>query len=275
MPTYPQGPETGLVYTLTGPDGTVAVFNDDTSPDYVGSLTELSGLDSPELRENGGDLIEADGGWHGNFFHGRRPITLAGTILPTDVTDRNVKLTKLRRAARALRGNATLQWTPTGGISSFVSVRQQQPLRISGGFTKDYFLALVAANPRIQSSTLHTTTGILHNTPTDIDNQGDAPNYPQRIRINGPWTSAMTITNVTTGQALTLLSSKTVGQWVEVDFLNKTVVNNAGGNEYSTISFTQTAWWELQPGINSIKHQAFSAPGGTTTMDIDWRDAWL
>src|SRR5512146_1049320 len=124
MPTIPDGPEYGVKYTLEGPDGTKAVFNDSTDPNFVGSLSpESSGLDSADVREAAADAVEADGGVHGNFYYGRRPVVLQGTIIASSATQRNERASRLKQASNAMRADATLKWTPTGGEEMELKVR--------------------------------------------------------------------------------------------------------------------------------------------------------
>lgn len=159
--------KTSMTLRLYGPKGTVywddvwvsladkttrAVFNDSTDPDFVGALdAESSGLDSPDIRENAQDATEEDGGIHGDFFAGRRPITLHGTIIANGKTDRNTKVAKLKRAAKARRQDALLFWTPEGGPTVKLDLRQQQPLRVTKGFNKEFFAPMVSADARITS----------------------------------------------------------------------------------------------------------------------------
>jgi hypothetical protein len=150
----PLGVEYGVKYTLTGPDGTVAVFNDSSDPNFVGSLSpESSGLDSPEVREDAQDATEADGGVHGNFFYGRRPVILQGTIGPaSSAADRNAKVSKLLRASNAMRGDAVLKWKPAGAaVEVSLPLRRQQAVRLTKGYVKDFFLPLVSATAEIYS----------------------------------------------------------------------------------------------------------------------------
>lgn len=143
----------GVPFTLIGPDGSRAVFNDDTDPDYVGLLNSVSGLDSAEVRENFDDRVEADGGVHGNFWYGRRPVVLEGLIRHTTAADRNAKEQKLLRASNAMRGDAGLSWTPDGSsIARRILLRRQQPVRISGAWNKQFMVPLVAENAAIESN---------------------------------------------------------------------------------------------------------------------------
>lgn len=134
--------------------GPRAVFNDSTDVDYVGMLgAESSGLDSPDIREESTDKVEDDGGVHGPFYAGRRPVVLQGTIIASSATDRNNKVDKLRRASLALRRDGTLSWTQADGTNAYLTARRQQPLRVTKGYVKEFQLPLVAADPRIYGPT--------------------------------------------------------------------------------------------------------------------------
>jgi len=117
MTILPTGPQFGVKYTLTGPDGTVVTFNDFSDPNNVGTLTDISGFDSPEVRESADDLVEMDGGIHGSFFYGRRPITLSGLIHEhADAADRNMRMARLMQATNAMRDDVVEN--PRGRITS-------------------------------------------------------------------------------------------------------------------------------------------------------------
>lgn len=150
MPVTPFGVEVGILYRLTGPDGTSVSFNDITQSDFVGYTEEVTGLDGPDTRESADLIVEGDGGYHGNFYHGRRPIVLSGIIDPnTFGAARNTMVSNLLRATNAMRQDAVLSWTPTGGDPVAVRVRRQQPPRVTGGRVKSFQVALVAADPRV------------------------------------------------------------------------------------------------------------------------------
>jgi hypothetical protein len=242
----PSGPEFGVPYVLTAADGQRAVFNDEADPDYVGMLTDISGFDSPEVRENADDLVEMDGGLHGDFYYGRRPITLEGQIMHNgDPFLRNMQVAKLQRASSALREDATLIWTPSGGVQQYMNLRRQQPLRITGGFNKTFQLSMVASDPRIYSTALHSNqadTG----TPSGavagfgfnmgfplsfgqaipsgqmfLVNQGNAENFPIYY-VYGPGTSPA-IVNMTTGTVISMLVSLGLLDVLIVDTRERTV----------------------------------------------------
>lgn len=272
---------------------TRAVFNDPTDVDYICGLAgddAITGLDSPEVRESTADLVEADGAIHGTFYSGRRPITISGTIVPTSSSDRAAKMTKVSEAFNAFSSDATLTWTPSGSISQFVRARKQQPTRFSGaGMAKSFFGSLVAADPLIYSSTLRTHDGLAVATgagpytlsaPHQLQNRGNADTPFEVIRVR--WVSG-TITDIeirvggTSGpivaslSGLSLATGSPVGQ-IEINTRLRTVVDQTGSSAYSKINFTTSTWASIPSGYSQFY---IKTTGGTATVDIAYRDAWL
>lgn len=291
------GPQYGVKYTLTGPDGTICTFNDSSDPNNVGTLTEITGFDSPEVRESADDLVQQDGGLHGDFFFGRRPITITGLVHGhSSAAERNLRLTRLMQATNAMRADAVLTWLPDGGTTvNFVTLRRQQPLRISGGWNKEFQISMVAADPRIYSNTLHTQTVNATDTggaagfsfpmvfPLDfgpasvsgqmfVENQGNAVSYPE-LTVTGPGTNP-SIYNATTDETIALIYTLAAGETFVLDTLNRTVLLNGTESRYSAVDFLATDWWGLAPGTNDIRLQYF-APQSGASLQVAWRDAWL
>lgn len=154
------GVEYGAKYTLEGPNGIKAVFNDSTDADYVGDLSpESSGLDAPEIREDSADRVEADGAIFGDFFAGKRPVILQGTIIATSKAQRNERVGKLRAASNAKTTDAVLWWEDAAAGKLRVNLRRQQPLRVTKGYVKEFQLSMVAEDSRILGYTLHSLSG--------------------------------------------------------------------------------------------------------------------
>jgi hypothetical protein len=230
MAYIPLAQELSTKYTLTGPNGVVATLNDSTDANYVGFTTEITGLDSPEVRESAQDLVESDGGAHGYFFFGRRPITMTVNVSnAASVAARSTRIDLLRRATLAMRGDATLTWTlstdPT--MSVFVPVRRQQPFRESGGWVKEIQVALVSQYAGIFSNTQVTSAVTASGTGVVLENKGSWPAYPI-LRIAGTSVNP-TVTNNTTGEVFTTTGLTVAsGETVEFDMLNHTGVFTAG-----------------------------------------------
>lgn len=268
MAYQPIATEIGAVYTLIGADGvSTAVFNDPTSGNYVGALTEVTGLDSAEVRESASDVVESDGGVHGAFYLGRRPIVLSGRVFGhASVTERNQRLDRARRASMSLRFDSELRWTPTGGQTVYIPVRRQQPFRESGAWVKDFQIPLVSELAIIRSTALVTV-----NAGVAAENQGNWPAYPI-LTISGPSTNpevdSGTFAFRTTG--LTLAS----GESVAFDMRTHTGVFTAGpriaasANRY--INFSATDWPYLL-GLGTS--QTFTMSGGGT-LSVSFRHTW-
>jgi hypothetical protein len=292
------GVELDVAYELTGPRGIRAVFNDQADPDYVGVLTNVTGTDAPDLTESAENIVQEDGGIHGDFFYNRRPIVLEGLILnPVDAVDRNVKMEKISAAADAMRGDAVLRWTPSGGERRAVAVRRQNGPRFAGAWQKTFQVALVADDPRIYSETIYgvelaaTAGGVAagrtypETFPTaygggvqagqvNVENEGNTLTYPI-LRVFGTGTTP-TITNNTTGQSITLNTSIAAGDYVLIDTnpIRRQILLNGTTSVYSVLDFGTSSWWGLVPGINDIRF-SFTSFLTDALLAVDWRNAWI
>jgi hypothetical protein len=209
MALIPYAQELGAVYTITGPDGSIAVLNDPTSPYYVGVIEDITGLDSAEVNESFGMKVEDDGGINNNFYFGRRPFTFQGKISPiTSATDRATKIQMLMSATNAMRGDATLSWTPlaTGAAPVSLKFRRQRPSRTSGSWVKDFFFAGVAEDPNIYSTKLRQ---VLRVAPTGLTNTYVRSTWVSGVDANAGYIGA--------GLSFPAAGVYTVSQWVRTD----------------------------------------------------------
>lgn len=294
----PTGPQLSAVWEVRAPDGSRAVFNDPNDVDYVGVLTDATGFDAPEVREAAEDLVQLDGGIHGDFFYGRRPVTLEGMILnPASANDRNVRMTKLTKACRALRQDATISWTLDGGYKQFVKARLQNGPRYAGQWQKTFQVGMVAEDPRIYSDSLYTRTvsagGVAEATNRGYDkrfdygygagqitgqlmiaNNGNAMSWPV-ITIYGPGINP-SVTNATTGETLTFTYNLGASEFLVIDTnpLIRSVLLNNQASRYSAVDFLNSEWWGLQPGLNDVRINFASYSTGAA-LNVTYRDAWL
>ena len=280
MAYIPMAQEFGVVYTLTGPDGTVAVLNNSADANYVGMIFDLTGLDSPEVRESTQDIVEGDGGVHGSFYFSRRPITMSVRVFGhATVAARNARIDKLRRASLAMRGDATLAWTPSsaGAEAVFVPVRRQQPFRETGAWVKELQLSLVSEFAVIMSNTLYATASTASGTGAAVENKGNYVTYPT-IEITGVSTNPQisdghggTFRTGPSGNTLSLAS----GEKVVFDMLNHSGTFTAGArngqsaNRY--IDFGLTTVW---PSVRAGTTETFTLSGGGTVI-TKWRNTWV
>lgn len=295
--------EVGIPYELTGPDGTRAVFNDSTDPDFVGLLdgeNGVTGLDSAEVRESADNLVEGDGGLHGDFFYGRRPVVLSGIVWPEpDMATVNARMEKIERATNAMRADGTLRWTPSGSVKRRLLYRRQQPLRQTQRRPKAVQVALVSERSEIESDALHTAILAVSGSSTEqgfgfdvafdlymgggsaagslaITNAGNGPAAPI-IRVDGPITNPI-LANATTGEELRLEYTLATGEFLVLDFSDRehTIKFMGTADRYYALDEAASTWWKLLPGpaINDVRLRgnAYSSPAAMTVL---WRDAWV
>jgi sugar lactone lactonase YvrE len=185
-------------YELVAADGSTAVFNDPTDPDYCG-FAKFAGLEDAEVRETADDRTSADGGVHGPFWRGRRPVVANIEIAPASTIDRNTKYDKIMRAVgNSLRTDSTLTWTPDGSAEQFIRVRKQS--RIARGEDSGWLtrlqIPMVAADPLKYSTVLRTDDS------SPVTNAGNVETYPI---IAAQWDGAspeITATKAATGEAV-------------------------------------------------------------------------
>lgn len=256
-------------------------------------LEAATGFDSPNVRQNINDLPEYDGAVAGDAYFSSRPITLSGKIAASSAAQRNNTVVKMQQALRGLRGDVTIKSQPQGLPAMQVTARLDN-FRFSGGFVKDFQIALTCPDPRIYSQTVNTTSvfaipsvagasfpwifpvswggGSGAAATTNVVNAGNF-STPPTIRLWGPMQDPQ-ITNAATLESV-FLDGLTLnsGDYVDLDFNKRTAVKNDGTNLYSSVRFPGSSWFLLVPGTNPI--QLFAA--GTTSLSevsVTYRDAW-
>lgn len=297
----PYSPQIGCKYVLTSPSGARAVFNDKTDVDYVGDLSDMTGLDSAEVRESATDLVQSDGGTHGDFYFGRRPVTMTARVYnAAGPLDRDYRIDKIRRVIKeCLRSDGVLSWQNnplTSTLAMQTWVRMQQPLRVTGNWVKDVQISLVSAYAPLFSAQIQSTGAVnLGDSKLSVVNRGDYTAYPiltlagSSSLISGAGDIAFY--NTVTGKVFRLTSDFILrkGEVVEFDMLNHTGVvktrstaagtQRAAGTDLSQyIDFDTTNWPVVAPGSNNLSATASKASGETAsvlgTYTVTYRHSW-
>lgn len=282
--------EFSALWTFIASDGSSVSFND-------GGLLiceEVTGFDSPNVRENLEDLPEADGASVGDFFYGSRPVTFSG-VLTGAPDQRNLAAVQLQAATRGLRGNVTIRSQATG-LPAMEAYGRVQNLRLTRreGIAKSFQIGMVCADPRIYSQTLNTVaeTGVAATggapfplafpinfgggsgatVTASITNAGNFSS-PILLRVSGPIDGPY-VRNATTNKTIYIDNvSLITGEYLDIDTAARTVVKSDATNLYSKVRIPASEWWYLQPGTNVLELRATSAPS-TSTLTSWWRDAW-
>lgn len=263
----------GITYTLTHPDGTIAVFNAPSDPNFVGYLTDIAGLDSPEVREQGDVYVERDGGINGNNYFGRRPIVLEGLIPQSAEALRQARIEKIQRVTNAMRSDVTLTWTePQDSIQRRILLRRQAPVRITGGVDKRFTLGLVSASHLIESASTTTTTDNAAPLSMNVTNSGNAEAMPV-VRVSNVGGAGVTVSPLTVTiagvTAYKLNYAIPVGRRVDFDCMARTVKDDTGANLYQYLDFAATTWKCLPPGAS------VAAADRGTILDVIYRHSWV
>jgi hypothetical protein len=285
MAYVPFATEFNIKYTLTGPApmSAVSVLNDPTDPNYSGMLKEITGLDSAEVRESANERVESDGGEHGRFYFGRRPITMTVSVHSHETAlERAQKIDRLHRAAQGLRTDSVLSWAPSYAptVGMYVPVRLQQPIRDTGAWAKEVLVSLVSEKPVIQSQVEYVSGSVSSGAGSvAVENMGSYVSFPL-VEISGASTNP-TVTSwsapsggVITGAVNTTGLTLSIGETIQIDTLNHSAVFTAGpragqsGNQY--INFTTTVIW---PHLLAASTSAITLSGGGSAV-AKWRDAW-
>ena len=289
--------EKSIPFRLEGPDGTVAVFNDVSDPDFVGLLLPdegVSGLGEAGVREDADTLTEADGGTHGVFLRDRMPFTFQGILAPVTTQEViNAAEDKLKRATKAFRDDGLVRYTPTGGVERQVRFRAQAAPRFPGRRPRQFFLSLVSAQHYEESAqefeaeivagasggevgisdpiTDPLTSEFSETGQVSITNLGDEP-YQPKYTITGPITNP-TIRTADTDEELSFSVTLGAGETLEIDTEAGWVLRNGDTDAYDTVEFPGSVWFPIRPGANDIRLLT-ALHASPAALTVRWRYAW-
>lgn len=298
MAYLPFSPRLNTEYTLVSAYGQ-AVLNRDTSPYFGGVSTEVTGLDSPEVRESAEDKPQAHGGIHGNFYQGRRPFTFTVRVFnASSVAQRDARIDRLRRATKVygpgdgagtyLTDDGATVNVNTGAPAGLVlndglcvwtyddqgmvvPFRRQQPVRVSGPWVKEVQVPLVSAFNEILSTDVRSITANSGVASATCENVGDEAAHPI-IRVTGPTTGTTIVTHQQTGLKVQMLGTfgLVAGQWADIDTRNHTVTRDNGADLTGYIDFANSTWPKIRPV--GVLNTFLLSGGGSVT--IYWRHGW-
>lgn len=109
---------------------------------------------------------------------------------------------------------------------------------------------------------------------SNIIDAGNAGTFETRpvARIDGPATNPI-LENITTGHQLALNGALAGGEFLLVDFAERTVLLNGTASRYGWVD-DPDQWWVLVPGSNEVRFSASTYEGGAL-LTLSWRSARL
>jgi hypothetical protein len=258
------------------------------------SLTEVTGLDTPDVYSNVSPRAAAHGAYVTARFLKERVITMTGR-LDTDPTNYASDWYQLRKAFLPVQAATPLTFKLPGYSNQFIycfphgARGSMRNVETAVGMV-DFIATLVAADPRIYSTSLTTLTltpaaaaggvafpitfPVTFSTSTTVT--GSAPNNgtfgaPITITFYGPLDSPV-VTDTVTGNRVSLDYSISTGDTVIVDTLSRTVTLNGSGSIYSALS-TDSVFMEI-PAETTSNFELVNN-GGTGYAEISFRDTWI
>lgn len=266
--------ELGCPYYVVGSNDQQFAINVPSDPNFVGYVTDVTGIDDTNIRENAQVKVAGDGGLHGPFWKDRRPWTISGFIVPQmPVAARSAAQDYIAQIMdTCLQADGYLVWYPTNSEPRYVAFRKQQPLRITKGQSnveRNFQLAGVCADPRIYGY------GPVNEATTEY---GGSVTVFNAGTTNSPPTLTLTLTggifvatNETTGQQL-------VGSSAIAGYSGPLVITLSGnypsaignlGDMSGYLAAPATDWdFALAPGENVLTVVNMGE------MVVQWRDAW-
>jgi len=271
-------------------------------------VDHAEGFEGYEIRQSDSDQPRNDGAIRGLDYVGARVVAFTLALGETTDLDYEDRWAELRAAFLPSRSvDLPLTFKRPGQDERFVNCRPVQFTRVEEYRSFDQVghppVVFRAVDPRLYSTTAQTTNATVFsptsggmdwsvtNWPIEYtggvqnfaiaQNNGTADAYPL-IRFYGPTVgtcTAVTLTNLTNGDVLTVTTTITTGQILTADMTaavtgsNSLILSLDGSNRYGSWVAPRSAF-RLSPGSNSLK---FTITGTSTDViaNLLWRDTWL
>lgn len=271
------------------------LWNSD-SPGDIDISIPLSGLEYPATRVNSHNLAGTDGTYLSNMFFGERRITINGVLRNSCADDHQEARNELVEACRHDKGSNGQLVPKVLTLTANDDAQYQLDVQVVGvsmphvnPLWSRFQLDILAHNYLIES-VQETTTSVTLNTEggftipflipftlsegssgaATVTNTGNATSFPV-VKLIGPLTNPR-IENSTADRYMSLQFTIPAGQYVEIDMLNRTVLQGGITNRLSTVT-SGSNFWGLLPGANTIRlYSALSSEGGSA--QVIWRSAW-
>lgn len=267
------------------------VFND-TTDNRNFMINEVTGLEMPPVRLVNYNLAGEHFGLFVSAFYGKRSFTLRGWVIGDTQTDFISKRDEIQNALGILAGEQSVLITLANAralqIDAICTGLDFMPQ--PGDVNAAKFSASFQASFPFLVSQVETATPIYLPTggggsvpPAEMPagiaadsggtltavNAGNGVYYPS-ARIYGPVTNPA-LRNDAISKELDLTITLAAGEYIDVDFKRKTIVDQSGVNRYAIKSGD---WWYIQPGSNLIKYLAGTYNATTYTL-FYYRDSYL
>lgn len=275
------------------------IYNDLTlnDDDFLYYLTAISGFDSPGLREVRENRPGADGQIDYQNLLGERLIAFGGEMLANNIVEKNKLRANLINAFLVDGTYHWLRYQVSGEIPKQIyckvfSLDILDEIR-DDPFGKGFTINLIAIDPRIYSQEELTETvyipsveggrvfdKVYPKTYGTIQvggkivcaNDGNFSNLPI-IKLYGPLSNPKIRNNDDEAKEILINIVVADGDYLEIDFEEKTVLLNGTASRYHYLD-TDSKWWKMKPGNNEIEFR--DGLGNVNgKAEIIFRHSWI
>jgi len=127
------------------------------------------------------------------------------------------------------------------------------------------------ANRAVMTGTSVNSQTISDGSTVFITNAGTGAAYPTFSLSTPTNGGTVTIHNTTTGEKI-VLTDGSATETIVIDVENATATGSSGTDFYPNVDQSQTTWFRIVPGSNSI---SYTAPGTGSVLTVQWYDSWL
>jgi hypothetical protein len=109
-----------------------------------------------------------------------------------------------------------------------------------------------------------------------VSNFGTTGTYPYgRITAIGGGITGWRLDNISTGRNWSMTTPLAAGEFIDFDFKNKSVMLNGTANRNMQVDRPGSEWWAVEPGDNLVSFRVTALSGGSASLDLRTRSAWL
>jgi len=255
-------------------------------------IQSFKGLEMPQTRIVQYNLAGEHFGYFVNALYGIRKFSFQGWVIGSSVADFISKREALESALNVLQNEQTVKITlvnekhiqidavleaidfglPEGSVAAApfnIQFSASFPFLVSQNeYSNDVGLSS-GGGGKVPPDTMPTGLASGTNGVVYAVNNGNAIYYPT-TRFLGPATNPA-VRNNTLGKEIRLTIALALGEYIDVSFRRKTVVDNLGRNRYDT---KEGDWWYLQSGTNEVQFTA-DVYNAQSSLNFKWRDSYL
>lgn len=247
-------------------------------------VQEVTGLASPpEIRADLNDKVGRHGMYTYMDRYEARRITITGDIADQSTqANFEAKVVAIKTAFVGRVNDSPFVFARPGLGGSGQHRVFAKPSRVEVPLDTAYAIGygawaveLIAGDPFIYDDSA-TTVAITGGAGTvSANNQGNIATLFEQVRVTGPYTGYVTLRiNGDTNNSLKIAYAVTAGNYIDVNFKERTIVDNGGTSRYGSIDQSVSKWWELPVGSTTLQAQFGGGTSGATRVDWTFRSAW-